>query len=393
MEATHNLRPATVCLIGVFPPTSGGPGLVNEAFKRMSEEAGAKVITIDLSPRPGPATWLSRAARIPKVMVGIPRLTLVLLRLKASAVYLGLAGGFGQLYDIAFVSLARALGGRLFLHHHSYAYLGKRGLVTATLVRVAGPSATHIVLCEHMKKRLTDLYGGRLRVVVISNITNTHSPTNRPQVRTKLRTIGFISHLTRSKGVLEFVDVAERISSKLPDVRALLAGSIEERSLVPIISRRLRGTPSITYMGAVFGKELSRFYADIDALVFPTRYANEADPRVINEALAHGVVVVTLDRGCIKSVVAAGGGVVLSDDADFVAEAERLLLDWYQDPAGFSSISSAALANAADLQSKHEPRLRALINELVSRPHPSAATPFSTAPPRNDESHADESHE
>ena len=279
-----------------------------------------------------------------------------------------MAGGYGQLYDILFVSLVRLSGVRLFLHHHSYAYLGKRGLLTATLMRIAGRSATHIVLCDDMKERLTELYGGTLRVVVISNITNTDAPADRPHFRTKLRTIGFISELKRSKGVLEFLDVADRVCSSRPDVRAVLAGGIEEPSLRGVISQRLLKASSITYIGAVYGEARSRFYADIDVFVFPTRYANEADPRVVNEALAHGVVVVSLGRGCIGSVVASGGGVVIRDDTDFADEAERLLLEWHQQPAVFASLSTAALANAERLNSVHGIRLKALILELVSAP-------------------------
>lgn len=286
--------------------------------------------------------------------------------------YLGVAGGYGQLYDLAFVGLIRLSSVPLFLHHDSYAYLAKRRRLTATLMRISGPSATHIVLCEDMKQRLTDLYGGALRVVVIANATNTEPPTDPPRARTKLRTIGFVSHISRSKGVLEFLDVVERVCIAQPELRALLAGPIEEPSLERVIRQRLVGTSSIKYVGPVYGERKSRFYSEIDVFIFPTRHANEADPRVINEALAHGVVVLVRGRGCIASVVAGGGGTVIREEIDFVTAAEKLLLDWCQAPALFSSISAAALANAARLEADHGARLQALIRELVSAPQPRA---------------------
>ncbi len=362
----------TVCLIGSFPPAAGGQGLVNESFRRMVKEAGANVRTIDLSARPGHPTWRKRLSRVIRVLVGISSLLALLARREADAVYLGVASSYGQLHDVVFASLIRLSGLRLFLHYDSYAYLQKRRWLTATLLRIAGPSATHIVLCEDMKKRLTELYGHSRHVVVVSNATNIEPPAHEPQPRTKLKTIGFISQLSRAKGVLEFLDVVERVCNLHPDVRALLAGPIDEASVAPVINQRLLGAPWITYLGPVYGATKSRFYADIDAFVFPTSYVNEADPRVINEALAHGVAVVARGRGCIESLVIGGGGEVIREGADFVGQAEKLLLSWYEDPALFCSISSAALANSARLDADHGPRLRAIIDEMVSTPRPPA---------------------
>lgn len=356
-----------VFLIGSFPPAASGQASANAWFMRMAEEAGANVSAIDLSPQPGPASWQRRMSRIPKVLHAIPRLAALLARRAVDSVYLGVAGGYGQIYDLVFVSLIRVSGARLFLHHDSYAYLHKPRPLTALLVRVAGLLTTHIVLCDDMKERLVQLYGPSLRVVVISGASNTEAPTNRPKARTELKTIGFISHLTRSKGVLEFLDLAERLCVARPGVRALLAGGITEASLAPLIQARLKEAPWINYLGPIPNESKSRFYEDIDVFVFPTRYANEADPAVINEALAHGVTVIARGRGCIRSVVASGGGEVIREEADFVAEAERVLLSWYQDSALFSSVSSAGLANFARLRSEHSTRVKTLISEIVSK--------------------------
>ena len=49
LGSTHNPPTARVWLIGAFPPTGGGQGLVNESFRQMAEKAGATVRVIDLS--------------------------------------------------------------------------------------------------------------------------------------------------------------------------------------------------------------------------------------------------------------------------------------------------------------------------------------------------------
>jgi len=309
------------------------------------------------------------------MLLGIWRLGALLAQRRPDCVYLGVASGHGQLIDLGFATLIRIFGARSFMHYDSYAYLRKRRRVTAMLIRIAGPSPTHIVGCEDMKERLIGLYGRSLRVVVVSNATNTTPPPRGTRARTQLKTIGFISHLSRAKGVLEFLDVADRLCSKLPNMQALLAGPIDEPSLVPVIKQRLSEAPWITYLGPVYGEAKSQFYADIDAFVFPTRYANEADPRVLNEALAHGVAIVAPRRGCIASIVGGGGGAVISEGVNFVGAADKMLREWYEDPSLFSSISVAALANSARLGADHGPRLTALIREIVSPPQPPAEHP------------------
>jgi len=357
---------AKVCFIGIFPPATSGQASVNESFANLAQAAGASVTIIDLAPRSGTVAMQRRLSRIPRVLAGIFRLLPLVVRRKIDVTYLGVEGGYGQLYGLAFVSLVRLWRVPLVLHHDSYAYLAKRRPLTAMLVRGSGADAIHVVLCEDMKLRLTRLYGPTIRVVVIANATNTDSPTNPPEARAKLRTIGFLSNVSRSKGVLEFLDVVDRVRANQPKVRALLAGPIDEPSLQVVIRQRLVRSPAIEYVGPLYGEAKSRFYAEVDAFVFPTRHTNEADPRVISEALAHGVAVIARDRGCIGSVLAGGGGAALSEDIDFVAEAERLLLQWYDDPTLFSSISSAALDNAARLRAHHGARLKALIGAIAS---------------------------
>lgn len=372
MASTSENQRATVCFVGSFPPAAGGQGLINESFRRMATEAGAAVRTIDLSGQAGPTSWQKRVSRIPKILLGVWNLGALLIHRGADTVYLGVASGRGQLFDVVFAGLTRAAGLRLFLHYDSYAYLAERRRMTAVLVRTAGPTSTHIVGCDDMKLRLTKLYGPQLHVVVVSNATNTAPPPPKLGARTRLRTIGFISYVSRVKGVLEFIDVAERFCRSLPDVQALLAGPIDEPSLLAIVEQRVRGVPWIKYLGPVYGETKSQFYSDIDAFVFPTRYANEADPRVVNEAIAHGVAVIARSRGCIESIIRGGGGEVIREGRDFVSEASKLLLEWHGNPMLFSSISLAAIANSARLESDHGGRLRALIQDMVTVTRPRA---------------------
>ena len=67
---------------------------------------------------------------------------------------MSVSGGVGQVYELAFLLLARLRGMRVFLHHHSFAYLDRPGMLTRALVRAAGDDAVHLTQSPEMANRL-----------------------------------------------------------------------------------------------------------------------------------------------------------------------------------------------------------------------------------------------
>jgi glycosyltransferase involved in cell wall biosynthesis len=356
---------SSICLVGNFPPAASGQAWVNESYRKLLAATGARVSVINLSPRPGPLTWRRRLGRLPKAAVGVLRLAFLLLQGRAKSVYVGVAGGYGQLYDIAFVATGRLGRSRLFLHHDSYAYLERPKTVAGVLMKLAGAGAVHIVLCDDMASRLVSRYPSANKTVVISNATNTEMPTSPSSPRTQLRAIGFIAFLSQAKGVLEFLDVAERVCRAHPDLRALLAGPIVDPSLEPILTARLQKAPWVNYVGPVYGEDKSQFFKQVDVLVFPTRYINEADPRVLSEALAHGTAIVALNRGCVGATLSGGGGTCIPDSEDFVEATTQLVLDWLSDAKGFTAVSAQALENYRTLRERYDDRLERVVDAML----------------------------
>src|SRR5438552_11642641 len=133
-----DMRRRGVCLIGMFAPAAGGQAAVNESFRRQLHLAGASTFVIDISHRGGPATLFRRLSRLPKVFGGLAKLIWLVLNRKASLTYIGIAGGFGQIYDLLFVEVSRFGGIQLYLNHDSYAYLDRASVLIALVLRVAG---------------------------------------------------------------------------------------------------------------------------------------------------------------------------------------------------------------------------------------------------------------
>lgn len=365
MSSPQGTARASVCLIGVFPPATSGQGFVNDWFRRLIVERGVEARVIDVSSAPGALTMGRRLIRLPKAALGLCRLTYFLLCGMANSVYLGVSGGYGQLYDICLLAVCRLGGSRLFLHHDSYAYLRRRTHRASVLMALAGRAATHIVLCTDMETQLRTNYPVAGEVVVISSAIHIDAARHRQEPRQKLTSIGLIALLTRTKGVLEFLDVAEIVCRRVPEIAVLLAGPVLDPSLQPELSERLRSAPWVNYLGPVYGQEKARFFSQVDALILPTRFADEAEPAVISEALAYGAAVVARGRGCIPSMLSLGGGIAIPESDDFVDATQRLILGWYSDSNTFYALSTSALQAYDRLRHEGTRSLESVIGEML----------------------------
>jgi glycosyltransferase involved in cell wall biosynthesis len=69
-----------------------------------------------------------------------------------------------------------------------------------------------------------------------------------------------------------------------------------------------------SHLGPIYGETKERFYQHLDILLFPTKYANEAEPLVIHEALRNGIHVIACDRGAIAELLQNGAGFAFKED-------------------------------------------------------------------------------
>ena len=102
------------------------------------------------------------------------------------------------------------------------------------------------------------------------------------------------------------------------------------------VESRIREIGGIEYVGPVFGNTKSQFLSSIDLLVFPTRYLNEAQPLIIYEAQAMGVVVSASERGCIAQMISAD--LRLDPIAADLSRIVEQVLVWESFPERFVSV-------------------------------------------------------
>lgn len=314
-----------ILLIGAFPPPTHGMAAINQALVERMIAKDWNVKKMDTMPPDMRVSFLSRLSRL---TVLLP-FWISIITLKNPSIYiayLALSAGWGQVYDVVTVILCKILGIKCVFHHHSVAYLIKKKVTTSLLIDISGKNALHVVLCEYMKENLKQIYGCS-NVLLLSNVALAPL-TNQLNERTGLKTIGFISNISREKGGWDFIKLAKTIHEKGWPITCKVAGPCYDRILSQALQKAHK-QGLIEWVGPVYNAKKIAFWNSIDLFVFPTQ--NEAEPLVVWEALASGVPVIAYKRGCIAAQLEQSGELI-AVDSNFVDSTINIINLWINSP-------------------------------------------------------------
>jgi glycosyltransferase involved in cell wall biosynthesis len=281
------------------------------------------------------------------------------------SLYVALSGGFGQIYDWLYVIISKIFGIRVFIHHHSFAYLNAPSLLNRMFFALARKE-THIVLSPGMRTALCDTYKVESNdVKIVSNAAFFDSIKSNAGAATESSSpicLGFLSNITFEKGIAEFFDVLSHLKTRGIAYQALIAGPVD--STVSATFKQLLASSSDTqYLGPVYGETKDEFYQQLDIFLFPTKYVNEAEPLVIHEALQNSVHVLACDRGVIAEMLSNGAGFVFTKD-DFVAGAVELIAQFSHDRARLQKARRLSFEQSQRLGSIARAELELLLNAI-----------------------------
>ena len=363
-----------IFIVGPLPPPVHGASVITRAVAALLSSAGATTVECNISPTASTRGWrwhLSRARAYLRTLR-----TLLTGPFRAT-VYVSLSGGNGLFYDLLVVTAARLRASRVVLHHHSFDYIDRRRGVLALLVRIAPRDQMHVVLCHDMGSKLRALYGAELRCVRVSNLCFFPTQATLAAPRSRLARIGYLSNISRAKGVDRFLDLAARFAGD--DAIAFdLAGPYANDAEREFVEERLSRLPNVTYHGPLYGEAKDAFYQRIDAFMFPSRYSNEAEPLVVYEAMSAGLPVVVTSRGCLCEMGDAAGAVLLDRDGGDIEPAVRRLATWRQSPADYRKASEASLRALAQFEATRE-QTEAALRAVFDPELGTAAAPVQSA--------------
>lgn len=229
--------------------------------------------------------------------------------------YLALSGGTGQVIDLAYIVVAKLFRRAIYIHHHSFSYINAPSRLNFLLFRLVRGD-THVVLSSKMGGMLCDVYAlNRTNVVVVSNSAFYGAPEagrSRPSTSAPVK-IGYLSNITFEKGFVEFFEIVRRLKTHGLDFRAEIAGPLAPAARDRFEQLRAE-LDEVAYLGPLYGADKELFYRELDIFLFPTNYANEAEPLVVYEAMREGVFVIACNRGAISEMLQHGAGLTFEHD-------------------------------------------------------------------------------
>jgi glycosyltransferase involved in cell wall biosynthesis len=211
---------------------------------------------------------------------------------------------------------AHLRGGELHRFHASQPWLFRRWM-ELTLARLDALA----VMGESLRPIVSGLVSAE-RVAVVPN--GTPEPATDGVLR-EPEMVLFLSNLRRRKGVVEALRAAQLVLRQEPSTRFLFVGEWESDRLCETLQREAGADGHITFMSGVREHERDRLLASASILLFPP-IEPEGHPRVVIEALAAGLPVVTTNRGAIAETVVDGESGFVLDDPVPDQLADRLLL-------------------------------------------------------------------
>jgi len=361
-----------ILVVGPFPPPVHGFAQATMDVAALLEGQGFRVTRIDLKPiRSGALSFLGiRLSQFATLLRAV---------LRGSGVYVGLSGGMRQGIDLVFLAIARFGGARLYVHHHSFAYLNRPTALASICICLSGRSATHIALCCGMKNALQRRYKTARNVEVMSN-AGLQSVHLEYRNRTAIQRIGYLGALTAEKGILEFVNTAVKLAQRHKDLRFSIAGPCDDAAIREQVAATCQAYSSIEYVGPVYGADKHAFIGSLDVLLFPSSYSNEAEPLVILEAMSSGIPVIGWDRGCIGEMLLWGDSDshAIQKEASFSALAATKIEDWLSSPELYRQKSAAARGQFERLSNQSQQTFKRLFpQELYGVNETSEAAPQS----------------
>lgn len=197
----------------------------------------------------------------------------------------------------------------LYVHTSGWRRLGQRNVITRNLVRfVFRGSRAVVTLGARLRDDLCDV-SGAIPTRFIANTTEVPNHFDASAASDETLRVRYISNLIQAKGVLDFIDIAESLIREGFRIDFRIYGATADRAFQMTVESRIAAVNShqLSYGGPVADNlRMASVLRETDILVFPSTYEFEAQPLILVEAIAHGVVVAAYDVGGVADIVSRG---------------------------------------------------------------------------------------
>jgi glycosyltransferase involved in cell wall biosynthesis len=219
---------------------------------------------------------------------------------------------YGFLSFFPFVIISKLLGRKLYFHYHGFRLFktfSEAGWIFRSVTRIIIALVNEHIFLSDSHAELAKCKFGIKRYRVIPNFVDadaanyfsSHFVTRRRNRGDIIRFV-FLSNLLPEKGIYEAIDaVSLLVESGTPATLDVVGGA--SGKVLHSFKQHISGLSFVRYRGQLMGEEKFKYLSESDIFLFPSRYAQEAFPLVIIEALAAGLIVIAARIGSIPDVI------------------------------------------------------------------------------------------
>ena len=358
----HMMKTSEVLIVGALPPPVHGMGMINKMMTMILNEK-TKVYEINVSPQ----IKFQSINFIFKFFNTIHKsFWSIRFFRKWDVLYVGLSGGLGQIHESFFILIARLFKKRIFLHHHSFAYINKYKIHFRILCMIAGSKCTHITLSEGMRRKLMARYNLIKNTRVVSNSAFIESGELNENVLINNLKVGFLSNISFDKGISLFFEAIEKLIAEGISVNVKIAGPFEDKKVEKFVLNKLKKHSNIEYLGPIYDENKKNFFNEINVLMFPTQYKNEAEPLTIHECFSYGIPVISLNRGCIPEMMSDFPHLCISHHSKFSTESFKIIIRDFLSVDTLQKVSREVKFSFNSQKTNAKKNLENLIQEIIN---------------------------
>ena len=355
------MKASKVLMVGALPPPVHGMAKINQ-YMSLILNGKTKVYLVNISPK-------SQFTFIQFILKGLNAINKSFWSLRSfkkwDVLYVGLSGGLGQIYETFFILIARIFKKRIFLHHHSFAYINQHKIHFRILCLISGRQSIHLTLSEGMSKKLMSKYSSIKCTRVVSNSAFIDSDKLSENIFNDRLKIGFLSNISFEKGISLFFETVERLIEEGVSVDVKIAGPFEDKKVEKYVLTKLKKISTVQYLGAIYGDDKEKFFNEINILLFPTQYRNEAEPLIIHECFSYGIPVISLDRGCISEIMSDFPYLCISERSRFIKESVDIIKRDFQSVDSINKLSRKVNLSFNSQKSLAKKNLKKLLDEII----------------------------
>jgi glycosyltransferase involved in cell wall biosynthesis len=362
-------------IIGQLPPPIHGSNIMTKVFLQTLKNIGCQTFIVQKN-------FTSRQEKIGKFSIfKVIKIPIILLKIgKAIISYRPLFCFYfisvkypTFLIDAFFLFFIKVLKVKcvLYIHGQIMFNIGSSSskLIKFIVRKVFSAAFGVIILGENLRKDV-EHFVSDYKLFILPNAIEDFDSENivgENKKSDKIKVL-YLSNLRRSKGIIEFLDMARIITTKFKHVKFIIAGPVRSFSLLNEINNFIRKEKLFKFIemrGEVYGVQKENLLRKSDIFVFPTH--DETFGLVNLEALKWGLPVISTNVGAIPEIVHHGvnGFIVEPRDAKKLADYLMILLEDTELRIKMGNAGKKLFENFFTLE-VYENRLKWIINELTA---------------------------